>query len=43
MTALLTGAKRNRIRVDRDSLVKLNAKTGKLEWYYQATPHDVYD
>jgi outer membrane protein assembly factor BamB len=26
-----------------DSLVKLNAKTGKLEWYYQATPHDVYD
>src|SRR6266516_2974127 len=26
-----------------DSLVKLNAKTGKMEWYYQATPHDVYD
>ncbi len=26
-----------------DSLVKLNAKTGKLEWYYQVTPHDVYD
>lgn len=26
-----------------DSLVKLNAKTGKVEWYYQATPHDVYD
>ncbi|HVW48358.1 MAG TPA: PQQ-binding-like beta-propeller repeat protein [Solirubrobacterales bacterium] len=26
-----------------DSMVKLNAKTGKLEWYYQATPHDVYD
>ena len=26
-----------------DSLVKLNAKTGKLEWDYQATPHDVYD
>jgi outer membrane protein assembly factor BamB len=26
-----------------DSLVKLNAKTGKLEWYYQVTPHDLYD
>jgi alcohol dehydrogenase (cytochrome c) len=26
-----------------DSMVKLDAKTGKLEWYYQATPHDVYD
>ncbi|MBS1884220.1 MAG: PQQ-binding-like beta-propeller repeat protein [Actinobacteria bacterium] len=26
-----------------DSLVKLNAKTGKLEWYHQVTPHDVYD
>jgi outer membrane protein assembly factor BamB len=26
-----------------DSLVKLNASTGKLEWYYQLTPHDLYD
>jgi outer membrane protein assembly factor BamB len=26
-----------------NSLVKLNAKTGKLEWYFQVTPHDVYD
>ncbi|HTR74046.1 MAG TPA: PQQ-binding-like beta-propeller repeat protein [Solirubrobacterales bacterium] len=26
-----------------DSMVKLNAKTGKLEWYFQTTPHDVYD
>jgi outer membrane protein assembly factor BamB len=26
-----------------DSLVKLNATTGKLEWYYQLTPHDLYD
>ncbi len=26
-----------------DSLVKLNAKTGKLEWYHQVTPHDIYD
>jgi alcohol dehydrogenase (cytochrome c) len=26
-----------------DSMVKLNAKTGKLEWYHQVTPHDVYD
>lgn len=26
-----------------DSLVKLDAKTGKLEWYHQVTPHDLYD
>jgi outer membrane protein assembly factor BamB len=26
-----------------DSIVKLNAKTGKLVWYYQQTPHDLYD
>jgi outer membrane protein assembly factor BamB len=26
-----------------DSLVKLNAQTGKLQWYYQMTPHDLYD
>ncbi len=26
-----------------DSLVKLNAKTGKLEWYNQVTPHDLHD
>lgn len=26
-----------------DSLVKLDAKTGKLQWYYQQTPHNIYD
>lgn len=26
-----------------DSIVKLDARTGKLEWYYQQTPHDLYD
>lgn len=26
-----------------NSLVKLDAKTGKLQWYYQETPHDIYD
>jgi outer membrane protein assembly factor BamB len=26
-----------------DALVKLDAKTGKLEWYYQVTPHALYD
>jgi outer membrane protein assembly factor BamB len=26
-----------------DSLLKLNAATGKLQWYYQQTPHDLYD
>ena len=26
-----------------DSIVKLDAKTGKMQWYYQQTPHDVND
>jgi outer membrane protein assembly factor BamB len=26
-----------------NSIVKLDAKTGKMDWYYQQTPHDVYD
>jgi outer membrane protein assembly factor BamB len=26
-----------------DSIVKLNAKTGRLMWHYQLTPHDIYD
>jgi outer membrane protein assembly factor BamB len=26
-----------------NSMVKLDAKTGKMQWYYQQTPHDVYD
>jgi outer membrane protein assembly factor BamB len=26
-----------------DSIVKMDAKTGKLKWYYQLTPHDIYD
>ncbi|HEV3320462.1 MAG TPA: PQQ-binding-like beta-propeller repeat protein [Solirubrobacteraceae bacterium] len=26
-----------------DSIVKLNASTGKVVWYYQLTPHDLYD
>jgi outer membrane protein assembly factor BamB len=26
-----------------NSIVKMNAKTGKMEWYFQLTPHDVYD
>jgi len=26
-----------------DSLVKLDPKTGKLVWYYQETPHNIYD
>jgi outer membrane protein assembly factor BamB len=26
-----------------DALVKLNAKTGKLQWYHQVTPHALYD
>lgn len=26
-----------------DSMVKLDPKTGKLIWYYQETPHNIYD
>jgi outer membrane protein assembly factor BamB len=26
-----------------DSIAKLNASTGALQWYYQLTPHDLYD
>jgi outer membrane protein assembly factor BamB len=26
-----------------DSIVKLDASTGALQWYYQQTPHDLYD
>ena len=26
-----------------NSLVKLDAKTGKLDWYHQVTPHDIHD
>src|SRR6478735_5077700 len=26
-----------------DSIVKLDAKTGKMKWYFQLTPHDVND
>jgi outer membrane protein assembly factor BamB len=26
-----------------NSIVKLDAKTGKMDWYYQQTPHDLYD
>jgi glucose dehydrogenase len=26
-----------------DSIVKLDAKSGKLKWFYQQTPHDIYD
>jgi glucose dehydrogenase len=26
-----------------DSIVKLDAKTGKMKWYFQLTPHDIND
>jgi len=26
-----------------DSIVKMDTKTGKMDWYYQLTPHDLYD
>ncbi len=26
-----------------DSMVKMDARTGKMQWHYQQTPHDLYD
>ena len=26
-----------------DSMVKLDEKTGKMDWFYQQTPHNIYD
>jgi len=26
-----------------NSLIKMDAKTGEMDWYHQVTPHDVYD
>ncbi len=37
------GASRPGPNLYSNSLVKLNSKTGKLEWYYQVTPHALYD
>ncbi len=37
------GASRPGPNLYTDSMVKLDAKTGKLQWYYQQTPHDLYD
>jgi outer membrane protein assembly factor BamB len=37
------GASRPGPNLYTDSLVKLDAKTGKLRWYYQQTPHDIFD
>jgi outer membrane protein assembly factor BamB len=37
------GSSRKGSNLYTDSVVKLNANTGKLMWYYQLTPHDVAD
>jgi len=37
------GASRPGPNLYADSLVKLDPKTGKLAWYYQETPHNIYD
>ncbi len=37
------GASRPGPNLYTDSIVKLDAATGKLQWYYQLTPHDIYD
>jgi outer membrane protein assembly factor BamB len=37
------GASRPGPNLYTNSIVKLDAKTGKLDWYYQQTPHDLYD
>jgi outer membrane protein assembly factor BamB len=37
------GASRPGPNLYTDSMVKLDAKTGKMKWYYQQTPHDLFD
>lgn len=37
------GASRPGPNLYTNSIVKLDAKTGKLDWYHQQTPHDLYD
>jgi alcohol dehydrogenase (cytochrome c) len=37
------GASRPGNNLYSDSLVKLDPKTGKVIWYYQETPHNIYD
>ena len=37
------GSSRKGSNLYTDSIVKLNAKTGKMVWYYQLTPHDTGD
>ena len=37
------GGERDGDNLYTDSIVALDAKTGKLKWHYQFTPHDVHD
>jgi len=37
------GSEREGDNLYTDSILALDAKTGKLKWYYQFTPHDVHD
>jgi len=39
----LDGSARGGDNLYSDSVVALDAKTGKLKWYFQFTPHDVWD
>jgi alcohol dehydrogenase (cytochrome c) len=37
------GEDRKGVNLYTDSLVAIDASTGKLKWYFQETPHDLYD
>jgi alcohol dehydrogenase (cytochrome c) len=37
------GASRPGANLYTDSMVKLDARSGKMQWHYQQTPHDLYD
>jgi alcohol dehydrogenase (cytochrome c) len=37
------GSEREGDNLYTDSVIALDAKTGKMRWYYQFTPHDVHD
>jgi outer membrane protein assembly factor BamB len=39
----LFGASRPGPNLYTDSIVKMDTKTGKMDWHFQLTPHDLYD
>ena len=43
MARIMIGDDRHGDNLYSDSIVALDAKTGRLKWHFQFTPHDVWD